>query len=81
MRGVCGKRKDGDPLNCPANVPAAKPDPELAQALAQTCPSLWAQQGAEQGRYCCTADQVTSIATSVSAQCPPKCRTGHVCTN
>ncbi len=66
MRGVCGKRKDGDALNCPLNAPASGPDPALATALAQTCPSLWAQQGAEQGRYCCTAEQVNNIATSVS---------------
>ena len=65
MYGVCGKRKDGDPLNCPRNVAAEAPDADLGEKLQAVCPSLWAEQGGEQGRYCCTADQVERISTDV----------------
>ncbi|KAJ9512510.1 hypothetical protein QJQ45_018993, partial [Haematococcus lacustris] len=68
MRDVCGKRKDGDPLNCPANVPAVPATAELAAAMQTTCPALWAQQGGAQGSYCCTAAQVVNIGLSVSGR-------------
>lgn len=66
MQGVCGQRKDGDPLNCARNVAASRPSPELGAALQATCPSLWAQEGGEQGQYCCTLEQVNNIGISVS---------------
>jgi hypothetical protein len=67
VRGVCGARLDRDPLDCPANQPAAAPDATLAAALARTCPSVWAAGGGAAGTYCCTADQVAAIASSVRA--------------
>jgi Niemann-Pick C1 protein len=71
MRGICGKRKDGDPLYCPDNGAAQEPSSELATAMQKTCPTLWAQQGGQAGKFCCSADQVATIASSVSAQLLP----------
>jgi len=31
-----------------------------------TCPTLWQMQGGEEGNYCCTAEQVETIASNVS---------------
>jgi len=67
MRGFCGRRSDGDPLNCAMNVEASEPSPELALALQATCPLLWASQGGISGRFCCDKEQVDSIASSVSS--------------
>lgn len=61
MRGICGQRADKDVLNCPVNIPAPAPDPDLASRLQRTCPTLWSEQGGPQGRYCCTSDQVDKI--------------------
>ena len=66
MYGACGKRADGDPLNCPNNTLAVGPSDELAKKLQQTCPSLWSGKGGPNGKYCCTPDQVDKIAGDVS---------------
>lgn len=70
MRGVCGKRRDGDSLNCPDNGPASPPDDELSTLLQTTCPSLWAQKQGPLGTYCCTSDQVRDIADSTQKVAP-----------
>lgn len=66
MTGICGRRQDGDVLNCASNLLAAQPSPDLALALKRTCPRLWSEQKGEQGRYCCSAEQVANIASNVS---------------
>ncbi|GFR48084.1 hypothetical protein Agub_g9923, partial [Astrephomene gubernaculifera] len=83
MYGTCGHRRDGDPLACAANLPAAPPSPELATRLQAVCPSLWADRGGPAGRYCCTADQVDRIASDTQKALPfivgcPACRHNFV---
>lgn len=92
MRGVCGKRADyGDDLNCPDNGPApplssSSPDADasdLAARLRRVCPTLWAQQGGENGRYCCTAQQLDKLERDTQKAMPfvvgcPACRHNFV---
>ena len=48
----------------------ARPDAALAARLQATCPSLWADQGGAEGRYCCTPEQVDKIATDTQKAGP-----------
>jgi Niemann-Pick C1 protein len=68
--GICGRRGDGDVLNCASNVASSAPSATLGPKLQATCPTLWADKGGWQGRYCCTEEQVDKLATDVS---PPAC--------
>ncbi|KAF8057679.1 NPC1 [Scenedesmus sp. PABB004] len=70
MYGVCGRRKDGDLLNCANNTEAQPPSDELAGKLKTTCPSLWASNGGADGRYCCTAQQLDKLATDTGKVAP-----------
>lgn len=67
MYGICGKRKDGDVLNCPYNAPGPPPSAGLASKLQEVCPTLWAAKGPDAG-YCCTEEQVDKIHSDVSFQ-------------
>jgi Niemann-Pick C1 protein len=94
MRGTCGRRADyGDDLNCPDNGAALSPSggdasassstPSLSSRLRRVCPTLWAQQGGEQGKYCCTAAQVDKLERDTAKAMPfvvgcPACRHNFV---
>lgn len=71
MVGICGKRADGDVLNCASNIPAAAPSEDLASRLKATCPTLWEEQGGAKGTYCCTPEQVDKLSTDVSSSRRP----------
>ncbi|KAG2486557.1 hypothetical protein HYH03_014858, partial [Edaphochlamys debaryana] len=83
LYGVCGKRRDGDPLPCAANVPALPPSDALAARLRAVCPTLWAEAGGAGGRYCCTPEQVDRISSDTAKALPfivgcPACRHNFV---
>ncbi|KAF6262418.1 multidrug efflux transporter AcrB transmembrane domain-containing protein [Scenedesmus sp. NREL 46B-D3] len=70
MYGICGRRKDGDVLNCANNTQAQAASDELARKLQATCPTLWAEQGGTAGRYCCTAQQIDKLAGDTGKVAP-----------
>jgi Niemann-Pick C1 protein len=79
MHGICGTRKDGGALSCSNNTLAPAPTSLLAEKLQKTCPTLWDDIGGQQGRYCCTPEQVDKIASDVSLSAfwlPPCLRHG-----
>eukprot|EP00883_Tetradesmus_obliquus_P007421 jgi/Sobl393_1/18043/SZX70998.1 len=70
MYGICGRRKDGDVLNCANNTQAQSASDELARKLQATCPTLWAEAGGAAGRYCCTAEQIDKLSGDTGKVAP-----------
>lgn len=63
MHGICAKRTDGKPLNCPSNTPAVKPDKLLSSKVQSLCPTIT-------DTLCCTADQFDILRGQVQQAIP-----------
>ncbi len=62
--GICGHRRDGDPLSCPDNGEARPLNATSAQKLQTVCPQLAADIGPGAG-VCCTEEQVDQLQKQV----------------
>lgn len=62
--GICGHRRDGDPLSCPDNGAARPLNATSAQKLQAVCPQLAADVGPG-GGLCCTEEQLDQLQKQV----------------
>ncbi|KAL4457923.1 hypothetical protein ABPG75_012788 [Micractinium tetrahymenae] len=62
--GICGHRRDGDPLSCPDNNAARTLNATSAQKLQAVCPQLAADIGPGAG-VCCTEEQLDQLQKQI----------------
>lgn len=63
--GICGHRKDKDVLNC-LNSTEAQPVPQsVARKLQDVCPQLYKEAGEQDGKYCCSEEQIDVLSRQV----------------
>lgn len=62
--GICGHRRDSDPLSCPDNGAARTLNATSAQKLQEVCPQLAANVGPG-GGVCCTEEQLDQLQKQV----------------
>ncbi|KAL4426962.1 hypothetical protein ABPG77_009523, partial [Micractinium sp. CCAP 211/92] len=62
--GICGHRRDGDPLSCPDNGEARPLNATSAQKLQTVCPQLAADIGPGAG-VCCTEEQLDQLQKQI----------------
>eukprot|EP00884_Botryococcus_braunii_P021147 jgi/Botrbrau1/7716/Bobra.0159s0148.1 len=63
--GICGHRPDKAVLNCVNNTEAQPIGLEVAKKLQDVCPQLYKESGEQDGRYCCTEEQVDQLRMQI----------------
>jgi hypothetical protein len=63
--GICGHRKDKDVLNCVNSTEAQPVASDVARKLQDVCPQLYKEAGEQDGKYCCSEEQIDVLSRQV----------------
>jgi hypothetical protein len=63
--GICGHRKDKDVLNCVNSTEAQPVASNVARKLQDVCPQLYKESGEQDGKYCCSEEQIDVLSKQV----------------